>query len=424
LSTLTWTAYLLMACEGFLIYAIGFITPFVRHDLDVPAWLAALPNSALALGLAGAGVVAGSLNARVGPRVAIRLWAWLMAASSVLLAIPLTIVPVLLGALLFGASAGGTLVHVNSALGTGRNARSALVRATLWSTVGGLVAPLVLSAAESTVGWRVGPLAPMPILVGLALVLPPSPARDRSPDVEPDVEPGVQPDVEPRMVRDPARPPGVEPGVEPRMVRDPARPPGREPARLPRDYWRTWLFMTLLIGAEFSFVVWAAQVVAARVGIDDAAATGLASLYVAGMTGGRLALATGLSAAWGATVVLRGGTAIAVVGAVCIALASGPELAGLGLLLGGIGTAPAYPLGAGLALAHAPGAPVRAARRLTAASGVAIFSMPLALGLLVGVWGVLGAWLAVLAMLGAGLIAIIGVPPAPDTGDLAVSPAA
>ncbi len=395
MSTLAWTAYLLMACEGFLIYVVGFITPFVRQDLGVPAWMAAMPNSALALGLVAAGLVAGSLNARVGPRVAIRLWAWLMAASAVLLALPLTIVPVLLGALLFGASAGGTLVHVNSALGVGRLARSTLARATLWSTFGGLVAPLALSAAESTVGWRVGPLAPVPILILLALVLPASPATDRPSDRAPAVAGGAT-----AAVR------------------------GPDGIGLSRNYWRSWLFMTLLIGAEFSFVVWAAPVVAARVGLDDAAATGLASLFVAGMTGGRLLLAVGWSAAWDSTVLLRGGTAIAVLGAAVLAVATAPAVAGLGLLLGGIGIAPAYPLGAGLALGHAPGAPVRASRRLTAASGVAIFSMPIGLGLLVGVAGVLGAWLAVLVMLGAGLLVILRVPAAPRAGDAEVSPAA
>ncbi len=371
MSNLTWTAYLLMACQGYLIYAVGFIVPFVRSDLEVPPWLAALPSSAMAVGLVGASVLASYANARFGPRLAIRTWAWLMAGSALLLAIPVTIVPVLVGALLFGMSIGGTLVHVNSALGEGRRGGTLLVRANLYAVVGGLAGPLVLSSAATGIGWRFGLLAPVPLLVLLALVLPASPARDR-----------------PRTGR-------------------------QREASLPRNYWLSWTFMTLLIGAEFSFVVWGSQVVAARAGIGDVAATRLAALYVVGMVAGRLALSTGLATGLHRLAVLRAATALAVAGAAVTWVATGPELAGLGLLLGGLGISPAYPLGASLALAHAPGAPVHASTRLTAASGLAIFTAPLGLGLVVGVVGVVGAWLIVLGLLAIGLAIIFRIPPAP-----------
>jgi MFS transporter, DHA1 family, chloramphenicol resistance protein len=360
-----------MACQGYLIYAVGFITPFIRTDLGVPPWVAAMPNSAMALGLVGASVLTSYANARVGPRVAVRTWAALMAGAAVLLAIPLTIVPILLGALLFGASIGGTLVHVNSALGEGRRGSTLLVRANLFAVAGGLAGPLILSAAATGIGWWFGLLAPVPFLVALAFVLPGSPARDR-----------------------------------------PASGSDRE-AGLPRDYWLSWTFLTLLIGAEFSFVVWGSQVVAARVGISDVAATGLASLFVAGMVAGRLAMSTGVATPPRRLPVLRVATALAVAGAALTGLAARPELAGLGLLLGGLGISPAYPLGASLALGHAPGAPVRASARLTAASGVAIFSAPLGLGLVVSVVGVAGAWLVVLGMIALGLLLILRIPPPP-----------
>ena len=40
-----------MAAEGFLVYAVGFITPFIRDTLHVEPWLAAMPNSLMAVGL-------------------------------------------------------------------------------------------------------------------------------------------------------------------------------------------------------------------------------------------------------------------------------------------------------------------------------------------------------------------------------------
>ena len=379
---LAWTAYLLMACEGYLIYAVGFITPYLRQDLGVPPWAAALPNSAMAIGLLGGGAIARAVNERIGPRYAVRAWAGLMALAGVLMAVPVSMAPILVGAFAFGISVGGMLVHVNSALGVGPRGGTMLTRANVWSVIGGLAGPLVLAAAATGAGWWFGMLVPVPFLVALTLILPASPARDR-----------------------PAT--GDEAG-----------------AGLPRLYWMTWLFLVLSIGAEFSFVVWGSQVVVARAGISDVEATRLASLYVLGMITSRLALSAGLGQGSRSVVVLRGSAALGVVGAVVTWLATDPAIAGLGLLLGGMGISAIYPLGASLALAHAPGTPVRASARLTAASGIAILAAPLALGLAASVVGVLGAWLIVLGLLGTGLMVVLRIPAPPVVLDhLELAPA-
>ncbi len=377
---LTWTAYLLMACEGYLIYAVGFITPYLRHDLGVEPWVAAMPNSAMAVGLLAGGAIVRRVNDRIGPRSAVRTWAGVMAMGGVLMAIPVSIVPILCGAFAFGISVAGMLVHVNSALGLGPRGGTLLVRANLWSVVGGIAGPLVLSVAAVSAGWWLGTLVPVPFLVALMFMLPASPARDR-----------------------PAA----------------ANEAG---ARLPRLYWMAWLFLTLCIGAEFSFVVWGSQVVVARVGVSDVEATRLASVYVLGMIVGRLALSAGLGHGSRSVVVLRCCAALAVVGAVVTLLATEPAVAGLGLLLGGLGISAIYPLGASLALAHAPGAPVRASARLTAASGVAILAAPLGLGFVAGAVGVPAAWLIVLGLLATGLLVVLRIPapPAP-TGQVEIA---
>lgn len=370
---LAWSAYLFMAAEGYLIYAVGFISPYLQSDLAVPPWMAALPTSAMAVGIIGGGFVARWFVARVGPRAASRLSAALMAASAVLLAIPVTILPILAGALLFGVSAAGMMVHVNSALGR-RSGGTLLVRANMWSVVGGTVGPLVLSAAARSVGWPLGALVPVPFLLALAFVLPASPARDV-------------------VVR----------GGE------------REPA-LPRPYWLTWAFLVLCIGAEFSFVTWGSQVATARSGIETADATALASLYVVGMVLGRLALSSGIGAGPRSRPILRACTGLAVVGSAVLWVAPTPALAGLGLFLGGLGISGIYPLGATLALAHAPAAPIRASARLTAASGGAILAAPLVLGLAAGAIGVVGAWMLVFGFLGTAFLILIQVPRPAPTG--------
>jgi hypothetical protein len=365
---LTWTAYLLTVCEGYLIYAVGFITPYLRQDLGVPPWVAAMPNFMMAIGLLVGGEIARAVGSRIGPRYAIRTWAGVMAMSGILMAIPVSIVPILVGAFTFGVSVGGMLVHVNSALGVGPRGGTLLMRANVWAMIGGLAGPLVLSVVAAGAGWWFGMLVPVPLLVILVFLLPASPARDRPAD-------------------------GDE-GVR----------------RLPPLYWMTWLFLVLSIGAEFSFVAWGSQVVVARAAIPDVEATRLASLYVLGMLVGRLALSAGLGHGSRSIVVLRGGAALAVVGAAVTWVATQPAIAGLGLLLGGVGMSAIYPLGASLALAHAPGVPIRASARLTAASGLAILTAPLGIGLIAGAAGVAGAWLIVVGMLTMGLIVVLRIP--------------
>ena len=376
---LNWTAYLFMAGQGYLLYVVGFITPYLQSDLGVPPWIAALPNSMMALGILSAGLYAKRVTGRIGPRNAARLWAALMAVSGVLLAIPITIVPILLGAFAFGTSVVGMLVHVISAFG-GRDDAKQLVRAYLWAMVGAVAGPLVLSAAARSVGWSFGALMPVPFLVLLVFVLPASPARDR-------------------------------------VVGDGARE-----SSLPRAYWLTWIFLVLCMGAEFSIVAWGAQVATARAGLSAADATGLASLYVLGMILGRLALSTGLGSRPSNGSVLRGCAGLALAGAVALWVATAPPLAGIGLFVAGLGMSGIMPLGSILALAHAPYAPIRASARLTAAMGVAVFAAPLVLGFVSGSVGVLGAWSLVFALLAVGQLVLFGIPRPPSAEHEPVEP--
>ena len=135
---------------------------------------------------------------------------------------------------------------------------------------------------------------------------------------------------------------------------------------------------------------------------------------------GRLALSSGIGSGRRTLPVLRGCAVLAGVGAVIVWVGSVPQIAGLGLFLGGLGISGIYPLGASLALAHAPDAPIRASARLTAASGSAIFAAPLVLGVVAGAVGVVGAWLLVFGMLGLGLLVLLRIPrPASGSPELA-----
>jgi MFS family permease len=365
---LTWTAYLFMACQGYLLYAIGFMTPYLQDSLGVPPWVAALPNSMMALGILSAGLYATRIPGLLGPRRAARLFAALMAISCILLANPITILPILLGAFLLGVAITGMLVHVVSALG-GREGGKHLARAYLWAMVAAVAAPLVLSVSSHTIGWAVGPLAPVPVLLVLVLTLPASPVLEVS-TASREIEPG-----------------------------------------LPRAYWLMWTFLVLCMGAEFSIVAWGAQVASSRSSIDPADATALASLYVVGMILGRLGLSSGVASGPAKFVLLRGSAGLALVGSVIVWIAVTPLLAAVGFLLAGLGMAGIMPMGSTLALALAPMAPIRASARLTAAMGVAVLSAPLVVGLAAGTAGVVGAWLLELALLGGAILVLANVAP-------------
>ena len=367
LRRLTWTAYVLMACEGYLIYAVGYINPYLQSELGAAPWAAALPNSAMAIGLLVSGFFVNRVVRALGPRATIRLWIGLMVVAAVVMWFAISIWPVVAGGLLYGIAVAGVLVHVITALSERANGVF-LVRAFVWSMAGALIGPIALSAAARTVGWSWGLLVPAPVLLALLLVVPGSPARDTT-----------------------------------------AAASGHDPA-LGRSYWLTWLYILLGVAAEFSFVGWGSQVVIARAGLSLANATALAALFVLGEGLGRLALSAGIGSQFDLRAILRGGTLLAVVGATVLWLAGIPAAAGAGMFLGGLGIAAMYPLGTRLAIGHASHAPVTAGTRLTAASGIAIFSAPLLLGVAAGVSGVVSAWALVLAFLVAALLVLGMIP--------------
>src|ERR1035437_7972241 len=97
---------------------------------------------------------------------------------------------------------------------------------------------------------------------------------------------------------------GVEGRSSVRLARSP----------LPGGCWRPWLLIVLVVSIEFSFVYWGSTLVGRRTGISSADATLLASLFIAGMLVGRLAVGSRLGAAQAPRVLLAGGLVLVLVG--------------------------------------------------------------------------------------------------------------
>jgi fucose permease len=192
-------------------------------------------------------------------------------------------------------------------------------------------------------------------------------------------------------------------------ARSSVRPPR---TRLPAAYWFAWALLVLCVSIEFSFVFWGSTIVGKRTGVSTADATLLASLFVVGMFAGRAAIGRGLGAGRASRGILAAGLCIVLVGSSVVWVSTVPILSGLGLFLGGLGTAPCWPVGLTAALQSAPKAPVSAAARSTLASGVAVLLAPSTLGLASDAVGVVGAWPIILALAVAAL-GVLAVTPRP-----------
>jgi MFS family permease len=131
---------------------------------------------------------------------------------------------------------------------------------------------------------------------------------------------------------------------------------------------------------------------------------------------GRLVLSSGVGSGARSRAILRACLALAAGGAVGVWLAPNELVAGAGLFVAGLGMAALYPLGVGVALQQAPDAPVRASARLAFASGLAIFTLPLILGVIAQLVGVVTGWPIVIALVAVALLILTRLaagPPAP-----------
>jgi len=344
---------------GFYLYAIGALTPYLRDTLGLTDVQAALHPSAMAAGMILAGGVADALERRLGVRragilaVAVVAGAASMVASAV--ALPVT----LAGSFGLGLGGGAVLTAVNQVLGRpgGLGPEVRFARANTWSILASLVAPVSIAAlAASALGWQAVPLVPLTILVVL--------------------EVGG----------------GLSPGPAP------APRPTARGTRLPTSFWVAWAFVVVATSIEFSYVVWGSSIVAERAGVTLETATAIASLFIAGMLVGRIALGAGLGGTTRFPRWVELALVVIALGGVIVWTSSSPVASAVGLLLAGLGTATLYPLGMAMALARADGAPAAAGARMTLASGAAILVAPLALGAVSDALGVVAGWPLVIAL--------------------------
>jgi len=381
----TWTDFSYLAIWGYLLYGVGTATPYIRADLGLTGFEAGLHASALAVGVLAAGLTADSVAQKIGANRLLDIAVVDLIFAVVLIAAAPALPISLAGALLIGLGGAslGTPINVSLGRSGGAEGRKLMAQANAWAMVTAAAAPLAIGIAAAQLhAWRIGLLLPIAAFVVVA-------------------------------------------ALRTRQAEAPAQPRGPK-ASLPGSYWFVWAFIVIGVAIEFSFVYWGSTVVGRKTGISSADATILASLFIVGMFIGRAAIGAGLGAGRGIRVLMAAGLGLICIGGSLIWLSSNQALSGLGLLVGGLGTAGMWPLGVTLALQDAPGAQLQAAARATLASGVAVLFAPSALGLIGDSIGVVSAWPAILVMAVTGLVLLAVAPAATGQAppDLAPPPSA
>jgi MFS family permease len=372
----TWFGYAGGATAGYLAYTIAAVAPYIGAQLGLTDAQIGLHSTAVAAGLVVAGAMVANLATGFG-EARVRALALAAIVVGVLLLGPApALVATLIAAALIGLGVGTVLGYTNATLGRpgGRLAQKRLARGGVASIVASFVGPaLVAAGAASGIGWWLGVVPALGLILVLALEL------------------RLEPPIETSM-----------PAME-----DVRRP--RRPVALPGGFWLAWSFCVGVVGIEFGIVFWAAPLVQRQVGIALPEATAVATLFVVGMLAGRLALGLGL----GASNAIRRSAWLALglagVGAGIVWVATTTLVAAAGLLLAGAGVAVLYPLGVTAALASMPEEPARAGTRLTMANGLAVLVAPFMLGAIADVAGVTTGWATILALVAASSMLAFGL---------------
>ncbi|TYB47444.1 MFS transporter [Nonomuraea sp. PA05] len=368
----TWLIYLQLSTFATFVYGLSAALPLLRADQGTSATVAGLHGTAMAAGTITAGLLLPLLTRRYGRRVT--SWIGVAGMNAGMLTVfaagslPLT----LLG---YGVAGGFGSVMLYTAMAAlsdhhGAAGAAALSEANAVAVVAGIVMTFGLSVVgQSVLGWRAALLFTPVLSVLLAVAMGrvwPRPREPRSPAV--------------------MKPSGPVSGVG----------------------WRFHLAGLVLfccVALEFTFNLWAADLLATSTGLSTAAAATGLTAFVAGLAAGRFA---------GAHLALRlppaplfaGALGLTLAGWLVFWLSGQPVLSYAGLVICGLGAALHFPLALAALIAGSGDRADLAAAASPIWAGAAMAAGPLALGALADGFGTRTAFLMVPALIG---LAIAGV---------------
>ncbi len=368
---LTYFAYISSAGYIWGLYGMGPALLLLRNETGMSRTVSSLHSSATAVGVFIVGMVGATITERLGRQRTMAIGSIGSASGLMLIAFggrPAVSIP---GALIMGFGGSLLLNGVASFLSEhhGRGAAVALGEQNGVGVTAGLLSPLAIGALVGAgFNWRLA------VMMGPVLLIIAQLMRRGSGSLEIGL----------------------------------AQHDGTS-GRLPATYWWAWGTLTFCIGVEFSFVMWAGDVLRNQSDATVALAAASLTAVAGGMAVGRFLIGTllrrvQLDHLFMASLVLP------LVMWVPMWLSHNSTVILLAMVTIGFGLGFHYPLGFSRMVAAAPGLTDRAAARSSLASGIAIGIAPLGLGALADAVGLHIAFTAVPTMLAAAVALTLARP--------------
>lgn len=342
---LTLLCFAAIGVFGFLQNGLGPILPFLQVELSLGRGQVGTFSLLLAFGLLTIGFSGHHVVELIGRRMA--FWAGLVGLTSGALILAATTVPpiVATGVAIMGLG-GAMLVFLVPAILSDRHghlATQAIVESTGSVSASAILAPLLISLAVTLgLGWRAGYVV-LPLVVAIIVLL----VGRRIPFEGDHLVPSSR-----TMV----------------AVVD----------HRPDSYRRRWFDVLIVVSVEMCMVFWSADYLVSVLHVDSATAAAIVSLFFIGMAIGRIGGGRFGGSRW---LFIRA-LLVSSVGFAVFWLAPNGAIAGVGLLVTGLGVALLYPLSISRALTAWPDDPDRASARGALASGLAFGVAPFALAII------------------------------------------
>lgn len=338
----TLACYVLLALLTSSFGMLGPLIPWLRDALSLSYQQAAYHTAAMAIGVVVTGMIVPSVAARLGRRGCLAYSFCALSGALALIGSAGSLPVSLFGGFVLGSALPFTVTVASAVMAERHGARTgiAMAEANAIAYIGFLLAPVIVSVAASTAGWRWSFLPPALMYIAFWLTIR-------------HIDFGV---------------------VRLKME-------GTGHVRLPAAFWCHWLMLGLSISAELSMVVWGPSYLETVLGLKREMALWASMIFPAGMLVGRLLVAMLLRRYRSEQLVLVAMFAGAL-GVMLFVLADGLAVAVVGLFVAGFGMAGLYPFGITLAMQSAGAAPDRAAARASLASGFATLMAPLLIGVL------------------------------------------
>lgn len=363
---LTWHLYLFVGFFQYLIGIQGNVLPFLQRELDLSYRTVGLHPSAVAVGAILVGIFGDTLVRRFGRRSMLIVGASGFVVAAVFLCLAPAAPVSIASCFLMGAFGGfiPTVVFATLAEIHADNRSVAFNEATAVAYLFGIMAPLMTGFfVWISLGWRSAVLAG--VAVGVAAIA--------------------------SFIRQAPLPEAASRGLL--------------AGRLPAAYWAYWTALAFSVATEFSVLLWAPAFLERVVGLSTAAAATAAVAFAIAMFTGRVA-GSGLARFIAAPRLFTATLVVSFAGFVLYwGVAGQPIVAVVGLFVLGLGLAQTYPLSFGQAMGTAGSLGDRASVRTAIAAGVALLSMPAALGFFADGFGLHRAHLIVPCLMVAALAA-------------------